>query len=322
VSAVRKKSKILLIAFASLLIIGNIALLAAGNYFYNVAMNYNVTNKYSQEFYGKTAALVKFNEGEFNSLQKDYVTIKSRYGYDLKGIFIKNPVPTENTVIIVHGVGMDKEWSCMKYAKIFLDRGYNVFVYDSRGHGESGGGQTSYGYYEKDDLGSCIAYVKAGNPSGIIGIHSESLGAASALLYAETDNANSEISFIIEDCGYSDLRELFTYKAGEYDVPLVLRPIIVSYMSLVCRVRSGFFIGAVSPIKDIGKLTMPILFIHGEKDTFTPSKMAKDMYDKKIGTKALYIAPGAEHAESLNADMAKYYEVIYDFLDKEVEKQN
>jgi len=139
-------------------------------------------------------------------------------------------------------------------------------------------------------------------------------------LYAETYNAKSGISFIIEDCGYSDLRELFTYKAGGYNVPTVLRPVVVGYMSIVCRVRSGFFIGGVSPIKDIDKLTIPILFIHGENDTFTPSKMAKDMYDKKLGAKALYIAPGAEHAESLNVDMAKYYKVIYDFLDKEVKK--
>jgi uncharacterized protein len=315
-----KNRKILLIAFASLLIMSNIALLAAGNYFYNVAMTYNVTNKYSMEFYEKTAALVKFNEVEFDSLEKNYVTIKSRYGYDLKGIFIKNQIPTENTVIIVHGICMDKKWSCMKYGKIFLDRGYNIFVYDSRNHGESGGEHPSYGYYEKDDLESCVAYVKANNPNGTIGIHSESLGSASALLYAETYNANNEISFIIEDCGYSDLRELFTYKAGEYNVPTVLRPVIVGYMSIICRVRSGFFIGDVSPVKDIEKLTIPVLFIHGDNDTFTPPGMAKDMYDKKIGAKALYIAAGAEHAESLNVDMAKYYEVIYDFLDMEVKR--
>ena len=319
-STTRKNRKIFLIVFVSLLIICNIALLAAGNFFYNVAMNYNITNKYSQEFYDKTAASVKFNEGEFSTLKKDYVTIKSRYGYDLKGIFIKNPVPTEDTVIIVHGIGMDKEWSCMKYGKIFLDKGYNIFVYDSRGHGESGGRQTSYGYYEKDDLESCVAYVRASNPSGIIGIHSESLGAASALLYAETYNAKSEISFIIEDCGFSDLRELFIYKASEYKIPSFLRPVIVSYMSIVCKVRSGFFIGEVSPIKDIQKITIPILFIHGADDAFTPSKMAVDLYNKKIGAKALYIAPGAGHAESLNVDMAKYYEVIYDFLDREIKK--
>jgi len=124
----RKNRKILLIVFVSFLVIVNIALLAAGNYFYNVAMNYNVTNKYSQGLYDKTAALVKFNEGEFDFLQKDYVTIKSRYGYDLKGIFIKNPVPTEDTVIIVHGVGMDKKWSFMKYGNIFLDRA-TMFLY-------------------------------------------------------------------------------------------------------------------------------------------------------------------------------------------------
>jgi fermentation-respiration switch protein FrsA (DUF1100 family) len=316
----RKKTKIMLIGIVSILTAGNIALLSAGNYFYDVVMTYNITNKYSQEFYDKTAALVKFDQTAFDSLQKDYVTVKSRYGYELKGIFIKNPEPSDDTVIIVHGICMDKNWSCMKYASIFLKRGYNIFVYDSRNHGESGGAHPSYGYYEKEDLDSCISYVKSRNLNGSIGIHSESLGASSAFLYAEEYSGKNEISFIIEDSGYSDLKELFTYKAGEYNIPVLLRPIIVKYMSFVCMIRSGFFLGDVSPIKEIEKVTIPVLFIHGDSDNFTPPQMAIDMYNKKTGTKALYVAAGAGHAESLNLDIVKYYQVVNDFLDEALKK--
>ena len=316
----RRSRKNMLIFFMSFLIICNIALLAAGNYFYNIVMTYNVTNKYSQEFYDKTAALVNFNENELASLEKEYVTINSPFGYALKGIFVKNPVKTENTVILVHGICMDKEWSLMKYAKIFLDRGYNILVYDSRNHGESGGDHPSYGYYEKEDLKTFVAYVKSKNPNGIIGIHSESLGAASAFMYVESYNINNGISFIISDCCYSDLRELFIYKAAEYNVPSLFRPILIDYLSIVCKVKSGFFIGEVSPIKNIDKIDIPVLFIHGDRDTFTPPQMAKDMYDKKTGIKALYYAAGAGHAESYQVNMAKYCTVIDDFLETALKK--
>lgn len=302
---------LLLNSLLSSFVIINIVLLAAGNYFYNIVMGYNVSNGRSQQL----------DKTESGPLDKEYVNIRSIYGYDIKGIYVKNPEITENTVILAHGIGMDKEWSIMKYSGIFLDRGYNIFAYDSRSHGGSGGDHPGYGYYEKDDLKSCISYIKARNPAGRIGIHCESLGAAGALMYAESYvEAGSDISFIIEDSGYSDLKELFIYKAGEYRVPRLLRPLVVGYLSMVCKFRSGFFLGDVSPIKGIDLISVPILFIHGACDTFTPPEMAESMFERKSGTKMLYIAKGASHAESLSIDPEKYNEVIDEFLGRIAEK--
>jgi fermentation-respiration switch protein FrsA (DUF1100 family) len=311
--AINRKILIVIISVIILILI-NSALLAAGNYFYNTIMTYNISNKYSEEQYQKEITAMRFNVDRFNSLQKDSITLNSKFGYQLKGTFIRNAVQTQNTVIMVHGIGKDKKWSSMKYGDIFLDQGYNIFVYDSRNHGESGGDHPSYGYYEKEDLQTCVSYIKSQNPEGIIGIHSESLGAATALLHAENYNKNNEVAFYIEDCGYSDLYELYNARTVDYNIPKPLCPVILNYLSFICKVRAGFFLSDVSPIKNIEIVTIPIMFIHGDSDNFVPVKMANDLYSKKTGIKALYYAKGAEHAKSINVDKAKYQEEVVNFL--------
>lgn len=305
--------KRVILTLISIFVLINFIFLIAGNYFYNIVINWNKTNNYAIGYAGEVAEGA-FDSKRFNSLKKEYVSIDSRYGYKLSGIFIKNATPTKNTVILVHGIGQDK-WNSLKYGDIFLDEGYNIFIYDSRNHGESGGKHPSYGYFEKDDLQTCVKYIKNKIPGGIIGIHGESLGAATTMLYAETYVKDNDISFYVEDCGWSDLRKLYILKSADYKVPAFLRPILIEYLSLVCMVRSGFSLDDASPIKNIDKISKPMLFIHGDSDAFIPTAMVYDLYNKKTGIKVLYIAKGAGHASSFSVNKAKYRLEIISFLD-------
>lgn len=309
----RNVKKIVLITLLSVFIILNIIFISAGNYFYDIIINWPTTNSYAIGYEGEVAE-GSFNIERFNSLEKESVSVDSRYDYQIKGLFIKNAVETKNTVILVHGIGQDK-WNSLKYGDVFLDQGYNIFIYDGRSHGETGGDGASYGYYEKVDLQSIVQYVKHKNPGGIIGLHGESLGASTAMLYAETYAKDNDISFLIEDCGYSDLRELYIGRAADFNIPTFLRPVLIEYLSFVCKVRSGFFLEDVSPIRDINKITVPILFIHGDSDNQNPTKMVYDLYNNKnTGIKTLYISQGANHAESLKVDKARYKEEVVNFL--------
>lgn len=316
--AVKKKGNVLYKVVKSLavvFVIFNLLLLGAGNYFYNMVITYNKLPKYQVDTYQKAVDNGDFDVVRFNSLPQQNLTLKSQHGYEMKGILVKNAKETPNTVVVVHGIGQDK-WVSMKYADIFLDRGFNVLVYDSRNHGESGGEHPSYGYYEKEDLEAWVTYVKSVNPGGIIGVHGESLGAATILMHAEEYNQDQTVSFYIEDCAYSDLSQLYITRAGDYGVPTTLRPILVDYMSLVCKLRSGFFLGDVSPLEKIGQVETPVMFIHGEVDDFIPPQMASEMYTAKAGEKYLYIAKGADHAKSITVDKVRYREEVGKFLDQ------
>ena len=300
-------------------IIVNVGLLATSYYFYNVIMTYSHTNAYTADDYQKEAKELGYDYSNLEVAEKEAVNIESKYGYNLNGLFIKNPNESKNTVILVHGIGRDKEWSIMKYGPLFLNLGFNIFAYDARDHGSSGGQYPTYGFYGSDDLEKCIGYVKNKKMDGVIGLHGESMGAAVSLIWAGKYD-NNGVSFLIEDCGYSDLYDLYYERLSDYKVPKFVRPVILYYASFFCKIFAGFNLSDVSPIKNIGKIKLPILFIHGNADNFVMPEMAKEMFENKNGVKEIYFAPGAVHAKSINTDVNRYEAVIADFYGEAIGK--
>ena len=100
----------------------------------------------------------RMNPDEFNTLKKRKITIPSPFGYPLKMLIVE-PRVSKRYIIISHGVTENKI-SSIKYVQYFLDKGFNVLLYDHRRHGESGGKTTSYGYYEKYDLQAIVHWLK------------------------------------------------------------------------------------------------------------------------------------------------------------------
>lgn len=250
----------------------------------------------------------RINRHKFESLTKKNFYIKSPYGYNLNAIFIPSN-NSKKTIIFCHGIKCNLNNS-LKYIDIFLKRGFNILVYDQRNHGKSGGKYTTYGFYEKFDLKACTDWVI--NQSGrnsIIGIHGESMGAATAIQNAAIDD---RVSFYIADCPYSDLVSLLKIRIREdYKLPPFS---IIPIASLINKLRVNIFYNQVSPIKNIKNIKAPILFIHGEKDDYIPNYMSKDMYSKNPVLNRLYISPNSSHAESYIKNPKEYTNIVETFL--------
>lgn len=260
-----------------------------------------------------------FNEERFKSLKKENVTIKSKYGYELKGIYMENPKKTKNSVVIVHGI-KSSCWESMKYGDLYLDKGFNVLIYDSRYHGLSGGSDVTYGYCEKYDLDKCIDWLEEKNPGGIIGAHGESLGAATILLHSKINLSKNRVKFYVADCPYSNLKELLSNKLNEelhIDNKLVT-DLLIFYSGAFTLFKSGFTYSSVSPRDSIKNVQTPIMFIHGEKDYYIPKKMSEEMYKIKPGPKEIYIAPNSGHAQAYLYNKQEYRKKLYNFIDKYV----
>jgi fermentation-respiration switch protein FrsA (DUF1100 family) len=58
----------------------------------------------------------------------------------------------------------------------------------------------------------------------------------------------------------------------------------------------------------------PILFIHGDKDTILPEKYTRQMYDKALPPKSLYISKGQGHNDIGVTDAGSFVPAIKDFL--------
>ncbi len=243
------------------------------------------------------------------SLPKEYITLISHDGLKLKGEFIDNN--SDKTMIFVHGITVSRIWS-IKYIKMFYNRGWNILLYDQRRHGKSEGSFSTYGYYEKLDLDLWVNFVveKKGKDS-IIGIHGESMGAATALQYI---SINKYADFIIEDCGFSSLKELLMRKVKSTSI--FLYPFYY-FASLKAKLRAKFTFSSIKPIDIVEESKIPIMFIHGDKDDFVPWDMSVRMYEtKKYGEKSLYIAKGAAHARAIEVDPETYEKEIFKFVDE------
>ncbi|WP_332649353.1 alpha/beta hydrolase [Lysinibacillus sp. 54212] len=251
----------------------------------------------------------RFDEEWFNQCHKQELLIQSPNGYSIKGIFLQ-PLQTNNIIIICHGVTENK-MNSVKYARMYERLGFNTVVYDHRRHGESGGKTTSYGYYEKMDLGKIVIHVRElVGENAIIGIHGESMGAATTLLYAGSDE--DQAKFYISDSAFSDFRQLL-YLIVKNSISVDLK-FAVHLTDLFMRMRDGYWIKNVLPKKTIKKIDKPVLFIHNIHDTFIPYTMTEEMFELKNEPKMLRLFEKGEHSQGFNEMPLEYEDTVREFL--------
>lgn len=291
---------IMVIIFLTVLLI---VLFAAGWYFSSQVID--IPSFPVEETYRLEVENGKLVEAEFNEWEKEEIRIRSPFGYELYGLYL----PVENpkgAVIIAHGVTFSL-YGSVKYVNLFRSRGWSVLLYDHRAHGRSGGRYKTYGWNEKYDLKAVVDWART--KGGKIGIHGESYGAATAL---QALPLLQDIAFVISDCAYSNLNELLTYHL-KHDYRLPAFPLL-NIASLISFLRANFWFEQVAPLRALEKLSVPVFFIHGEKDEFTPTQMARDLYAAYPGPKRLYIAPGAGHGDSFWSNPKAYDKEVGDFL--------
>ncbi|MCC3358227.1 alpha/beta hydrolase [Bacillus sp. REN16] len=250
---------------------------------------------------------------DVESLSKEDISIQSKFGYMIKGWLVKR-TDQNRFIIISHGVTQNK-LNSIKYMKLFLERNWNVLLYDHRRHGETGGKTTSYGHYEKFDLESVVSWVKENyGDDSTIGIHGESMGAVTTLLYAGMieDGAN----FYIVDCPFSDFEAQLKYLLKvDYKIPA---PFVLPFANIFLKLRDGYSIKDVSPVSVIQNIKNPVLFIHSAKDDYILPEMTMELYKMKEGPKQMLIAEKGKHAYSFADNKEAYEKVIDDFLDQYV----
>ncbi|RFU62299.1 alpha/beta hydrolase [Peribacillus saganii] len=285
-------------------------IIGIGMYFTNRVMY--MKKKEERLIHKREISAKRLNLEEYESLPKKELTVPSKFGYDLHCEFVE-PHTTNKWVIICHGV-TENRFNSVKYMNLFLKRGFNAVIYDHRRHGKSGGTHSSYGYYEKFDLQAVIDELKKQKGSDIIlGIHGESMGAATALLYGGM--VEDGASFYIADCPFSNFRGQLIHRL-KAEVPVLPSWMVLPIADRFLKLRAGWRIDDVAPIRFIKNIKSPVLFIHSQDDDFIPAEMTSRLFEEKEGPKKLYIAAKGAHAQSYNENPREYEKVIDEFLEE------
>ena len=130
------------------------------------------------------------------------------------------------------------------------------------------------------------------------------MGCTTALLSLGC-NINHRVKGVIADCGYSSMKDVMEQLSSTwYKVPSFP---IVGIVDLYCKMFAGFSMSETDTTSALKENTIPILFIHGEEDTFVPCEQARTNYARTQGPKELVWIKGAHHAESIITDPELYH---------------
>lgn len=269
-------------------------------------------------YIGYTATMVKRVpvEGSPADLGMEYDNVSFKSVPDdlvLRGWFLPSG-DSRAVIIMLHGGDMhraDPSINTLGVARGLFDSGFDVMMFDFRGHGESGGERTSAGYNEGKDLRGAVEYVKRRGFERI-GVLGFSMGAATALLAAPLCN---DIDAIVSDSCYADLAGIMgrEFKARTGVPEFFLKP----SLSMI-KLTFGVDFNAVKPVDSVSGISpRPVFFIHGAEDTFIPLDNVHRLYEASGNPEnRLWIVPGADHVQAYNTNPDEYIDKITSFFDE------
>nr|WP_249745377.1 alpha/beta hydrolase [Mesobacillus boroniphilus] len=304
-----------------------IVLIAAGNYFYNVAIN---RSHESVDLHGGgksvTAAKLLSEEEEQKKLDEiiawteeqsfELVEIKSEDGLKLNARFLKNDKPSGKAVILAHGYKGNSE-QMPGITKFYYEQGFDILKPDARGHGLSEGDYVGYGWHDRNDYVQWSKFLAEEAGAEDIFLHGFSMGAATVLM-ASGEKLPEQVKGIIADSGYTTVLEELSHQL-KYLYNLPAFP-IMQVTSVITNIRAGYTFAEASAIDSVAKNKLPLLIIHGDKDALVPTEMGKRIFEKANSDKELWIVPGAGHTEAYTIAEQEYQEKLKAFWTKAIGK--
>ncbi len=288
-----------------------------GNYFFNIALNPNVSKKYimrsvTQEDINEENTNKKIGERWIKVFAKEEEII-SKDNIKLHGYKIVNPIRKSNVwVILVHGY-MGSSYEMSGFAKEYINMGYNVFLIDLRAHGKSEGKYIGMGWKDRLDLKEWINKICTDEPECKIILYGVSRGAATVMM-TTGEKLPKNVKACIEDCGYSSVYDQF--KMMLESIPRFFANFILISSGCVSKIRIGYSYNEASSVKQIKKTNIPILFIHGDKDKFVPYIMLGKLYKAANYPKQRLIIENAGHVESAKINSKLYWRTVRKFINK------
>ncbi len=256
-------------------------------------------------------------------------------GVTLHAYFICAPKPTGKTAVIVHGY-TDNGVRMLPIGYLYNRQlGYNVLLPDLYAHGNSGGDAIRMGWKDRLDVlqWTAVAEELFSRHNKAVGetdtlsepippvemvVHGVSMGAATTMMLSgEVEQGELRCPYIkcfVEDCGYTGVWDEFR---KELKATFHLPPFpLLNVSNLLCRWEYGWSFKEASALEQVKKCTRPMLFIHGDADTYVPTAMVYPLYEAKPGEKELWILPGVDHAHAYRDAKAEYTARIKAFVGK------
>ncbi len=216
------------------------------------------------------------------------------------------------TVVLCHGYFKSLAEPC-DLGIALNEAGYNVFLFDFRACGRSGGRFTTIGYKETWDVLAAIRCVEDRYGRGPVGVLGISMGAAAAIIAAsQTDR----IAAVVADSAFAHLEGVMRKKIPEFAPAAWMVPF--GWVSvLIGEILAGGRLRRVRPVDYVAGISpRPVLFVHGENDSYVPADQPGELFESAGEPKESWMAPGSDHAVARLDHPQEYRRRVLEFFDR------
>ena len=247
-------------------------------------------------------------------LQYEDVEFTSRTdGLTLRGWYIESEGHGP-TLVFVHGIDSVRSGrNAVRLASMMTERGFNVLMFDLRGHGSSDGDRVSGGDHERQDVLAAFDFLQErGVPLSDVGVLGFSMGAGTAALaLAETPS----IDAFVLDSPYANVSDLISQELGNRSVlPGWSAPLFVPGAKLAARLVFDIDINALAPESIVAGFDYPVLIIHGVEDTRVPVEHGIRVHMASHIDSELWLLEGIDHVDTFKTYPEEYAERVASYF--------
>jgi fermentation-respiration switch protein FrsA (DUF1100 family) len=235
----------------------------------------------------------KFPSGDWSTASLPVVPLDQTFttpdGVTLHAWLFRAASPAARLLIWYHGNGGNITERAPIAAEL-ARRGVSVLLFDWRGYGRSGGTPSESALYVDALAAYDFAASRLGATAHDIVLYGESIGGPYAAYTASRRGARS---VVIEN----SLPSLRALGNALYPIPL------------------GWFAPfAMRTTKWLNDARVPVLVMHGRRDTVIPFRLGQQLYDGIRGPKQFFVSERAGHGEIPFVEGVRYYETVVHFV--------
>lgn len=287
-------------------------------------------------YFGKLVTEGLFHQNDENDTKKNSLLQLEEWGYDLEQFNAKysgetfhlkaedgNTFPVtsystdgdkaKDTAILIHGAGGDNVF-LSPLAEIYLENGWNVLTFDLRGHGDNEDPLVTFGYLERMDVSAIVDYAEKVNSDKQIIVHGQSIGGATAGMYAATEHAAKHVDAVIMDSPVYSMEEMF---AGVWqdteDIPFSYA---VTCGNLYMKLNYGFTFKDVEITKQQKYNEIKTLVIKSEQDDVCLPEKVETLYENVAAEDKELVSIDTEHIKGMLDQKEEYTAAVMQFLAK------
>lgn len=236
-------------------------------------------------------------------------------GLTLEAWMIPAPEP-KGTVVLFHGYGGSKS-GVLGEAKGFHQLGYNTFLVDLRGCGESDGYLTTIGIFESRDVAASFRYVEnfcSQAPSTLGGLpiilYGRSMGAASILRAMATTDISPDALLI--DAVFAEMVTAVKNRCRAVRIPSFPTAYALIFWASFQNKFSGF---AHNPVAYATRIKTPTLVMHGGADVMATLDEGERVFGAlQSHCKSFVCFDGVGHESYLANQPQKWFHEVSTFL--------